>query len=149
MPEEDPILKKLYNRDSQKVLSEYLKKQKNNTAAENIKSIKKNTFFLLDKIDPKNKFDFIWVDGGHTYPDIAWDLSNSYFLLSENGILMSDDTILHKNKYNNGYVSTDSREVLNYIADRTKVFIFHFLKRLDPHLFSLKFSRKYVTVLKK
>tara|TARA_Y100001936_G_scaffold253722_1_gene320360 strand:+ start:758 stop:1567 length:810 start_codon:yes stop_codon:yes gene_type:complete len=149
LPEEDPILKKLYNRDSQKVLSEYLKKQKKNTAAENIKSIKKNTFFLLDKIDPKNKFDFIWVDGGHTYPDIAWDLSNSYFLLSENGILMSDDTILHKNKYNNGYVSTDSREVLNYIAERSKVSIFHFLKRLDPHLFSLKHTRKYVTVLKK
>ncbi len=149
LPEEDPILKKLYNRDNQKILSEYLKKQKNNTAAENIKSIKKNTFFLFDKIDPLNKFDFIWVDGGHTYPDIAWDLSNSYYLLGENGVLMCDDTILHKNEYNNGYVSTDSREVLNYIAERSKVSIFHFLKRLDPHLFSLKHTRKYVTVLKK
>jgi len=147
LPDDDPVMKSLYNRNNEKVYAEYLDRQKENTSSKNIISIKKNTFFLLDELKTEEKFDLIWVDGGHLYPDIAWDLSNAYYLLKKKGVLMCDDILLHKNYYNNGHVSTDSKEVLEYIFKRTEVTVLHFLKRQDPFLFSLNHTRKYVTVI--
>ena len=145
--DDDPVMKSLYNRSNEKIYKEYLDRQKKNTSSSNIISIKKNTFFLLDELKTEEKFDLIWVDGGHLYPDIAWDLSNAFYLLKKGGVLMCDDTLLHKNYYNNGHVSTDSKEVLEYIFKRAKVTVSHFLKRQDPFLFSLNHTRKYVTVI--
>jgi predicted O-methyltransferase YrrM len=126
-----------------------MKKQKINTNLDNIRLIKSNTFFLMDQLKKNEKFDLIWVDGGHLYPDIAWDLCNAYYLLNEGGILLCDDIIMSDKKYKTNYVSTESWEVLKYIEQRISSPITFLLKRLAPTLYSRKYSRKYVAVLKK
>jgi predicted O-methyltransferase YrrM len=149
LPDSDPILKSYYNRDDNATYLKFVNDQKNNTSNKNIISIKKNTFFLLNELNLNEKFDFIWVDGGHLYPDIAWDLCNAYFLLRKGGILMCDDIVLSRIHYNNGYVSTDSRDVLKYIEERIGRSATYLLKRLNPDLYPNKKTRKYVSVLVK
>tara|TARA_B100001971_G_C18207116_1_gene548332 strand:- start:50 stop:871 length:822 start_codon:yes stop_codon:yes gene_type:complete len=149
LPKHDPLMASFYNRGSSPLFLEYMKKQKINTNLDNIRLIKSNTFFLMDQLKKNEKFDLIWVDGGHLYPDIAWDLCNAYYLLNEGGILLCDDIIMSDKKYKTNYVSTESWEVLKYIEQRISSPITFLLKRLAPTLYSRKYSRKYVAVLKK
>ena len=108
-----------------------------------------NTLFLLSNISLDEKFDLIWVDGGHLYPDVAWDLSNAYHLLNKGGYLLCDDVVKSDKYYSNGYVSTDSYEVLNYLEERIDGGITYFLKRISWVLYPRIKTRKYVALLKK
>jgi len=149
LPKEDPLMASFYNRGESHLFKQYIKKQNNNTNSKKIKVIKSNTFFLLNAIGDNEKFDLIWVDGGHLYPDIAWDLCNAYHLLNEGGMLLCDDVIMVDKKYKTRYVSTESWEVLKYIEKRINNRAIYLLKRLDSALNSSSYSRKYVAVLKK
>ena len=149
LPEDDPLMASFYGRADSTALSNYMKKQYKNINQKNIRAVKSNTFFLLDVINEKEKFDLIWVDGGHLYPDVAWDICNAFFLLKKGGFLLCDDVIRSKNFYRSNYVSTESWEVLKYIAERTNYRITYFLKRMDKKLYSSPHSRKYVAVLEK
>jgi len=106
-----------------------------------------NSLFLHDKVD--GTFDLIWVDGGHNYPEIAWDLCNSYNLLNKGGILMCDDIIKMEKDFARGFVSTDSYRVLEYINQRINSDISFFLKRLDGKRYARLKNRKYIALLKK
>lgn len=149
LPFDDPLLKKFYDRDKSNYLSAYLEKQSRNISIDNITMIKSNSFYLLDALEEKEKFDLIWVDGGHLYPEVAWDLCNAYFLLRKGGILLCDDVIMSEKYYRSNYVSTESWEVLKYIQERTNNEITYFLKRLDPIKYAREHSRKYVAMLTK
>ena len=50
LPDDDPVMKSLYNRNNEDVYTKYLDTQKKNTSSKNIISIKRNTFFLLDEL---------------------------------------------------------------------------------------------------
>lgn len=149
LPEYDPLVKATYNRDNADVLRSYTELQNSNTQSENIRTLKTNTMFLLDALLPGEKFDLIWIDGGHLYPDISWDISNAYHLLEDGGIMLCDDVIPSKKSYNNGYVSTESWEVLNYLEERINSPVAYFLKRTDPYLYALDHTRKYVALVQK
>ncbi len=149
LPKSDPLLKNFYNRSNANNFNKYHKTQKKNTNYKNIKSIKTNTFFLLETLDNKERFDLIWVDGGHLYPEVAWDLCTAYNLLNKGGILLCDDVILTKKDYKSKYVSNESFKVLKYIEDRVENSFTHFLKRTCPKRYALKYSRKYVSLIKK
>ena len=149
LPENDPIIKATYNRANSEVLSSYADKQGHNTKDGNIRSVKSNTIFLMDALETGEKFDIIWVDGGHLYPDVAWDISIAYHILKPGGMMFCDDIIPSKKSYNNGYVSTESFEVLNYLEERIDSPVTYFLKRTDPYLYALDHTRKYVGLVKK
>ena len=149
LPDNDPLLKKFYNRSSSENHDKYINKQKKNTNYKNIKTIKTNTFFLNEMLEPNQKFDLIWVDGGHLYPEIAWDLCVAYNLLNKDGYLLCDDVIFTKKLYKSDYVSSESSEVLSYLEERIDNSFVHFLKRTCPKRYALKSSRKYVSILKK
>ena len=149
LPKEDPLMASFYNRGKSHLYEQYVNKQNINTNSNKIKVIKSNTFFLLNAIGENKKFDLIWVDGGHLYPDIAWDLCNAYHLLNEGGMLLCDDVIMSEKKYKTRYVSTESWEVLKYMEKRISNRAIYLLKRFDSSLYSSKYSRKYVAVLKK
>ena len=147
LPEDDPLLRGLYNRENSDSYESYLKLQSYNINEPNIESIKVNSFFLLDKVD--DKFDLIWVDGGHLYPEVAWDLCSSFHLCNPGGLILCDDVILSPAFYKDKYVSTESSEVLDYIKLRLDCSLMLFLKRRNPDLYSKPVSRKYVACLRK
>ena len=149
LPEHDPIMEATYNRANSEVLHSYKGKQEHNTAGKNIRTVKSNTLFLMDALQQGEKFDIIWVDGGHLYPDVAWDISNAYHLLNPGGMMFCDDVIPSKKAYDNGYVSTESYDVLNYLGERIESPVTYFLKRTNPYFYALDHTRKYVALVQK
>ena len=149
LPDSDPIVASSYDRADKEKFSTYSEKQSKNTKLKNVTCLKTNTLFLLSALEDGEKFDLIWVDGGHLLPDVAWDICNAYYLLNEGGFMLCDDVILSNRYYNNKYVSTDSWEVLKYLEERIEHSITYFLKRMDPYLYSHDHSRKYVALLAK
>ena len=147
LPESDPLIRETYNRTSDEDYINYVSDRKDNTKASNIRFIDRNSLFLLDSIS--GKFDIIWIDGGHHFPEIAWDISNSYHLLNEGGIMLCDDIIISNTDMKKGYVSSDSYKTLKYLEQRTKSKMFYFLKRFDGKRYATTINRKYVSYFKK
>lgn len=52
--------------------------------------------------DLKEKFDFIYIDGSHSYEDVFYDLKHSLNLLEEGGIILLDD-YFHEENFTTGY----------------------------------------------
>lgn len=63
---------------------------KQNTKRENITFIAKNSFFLPSLGLPE-EFEIIWVDGGHRFPVVAWDIMFAYNHLREDGFMLMHD----------------------------------------------------------
>jgi len=145
LPDDDPLTRSFYGRGRSDKFEKYLQLQRENTKAQNVKLIKTNSFFLLDKV--KGLFDLIWIDGGHLYPDVAWDICNAWHLCRKSGYIFIDDVILTKRDYYTKLVSTDSSRVIDYIRDRTDARITYFLKRINAESDSGKYRRKYVACL--
>lgn len=147
LPASDPLLRDFYNREDDSAFLKYKNIQKTNLSGKNIKLVETNSMFLLNKVS--EKFDLIWVDGGHLYPEVAWDLCNAYYLCRNGGAVLCDDVIPLNVLYKDRYVSTESFEVLEYLKARESIELELFLKRRDPLLFARKKSRKYISYLKK
>jgi predicted O-methyltransferase YrrM len=148
LPESDPILRNTYKRDDDALYDNFKSMQDENLQhSKNVKFILTNSFFL--NVEEYGKFDLIWVDGGHNYPEVAWDLCNSYNALNDKGVLMCDDVIKMNTDYAKGFVSTDSFRVLEYINERVNGDIVYFLKRLDGKRYARKVNRKYVSFFEK
>lgn len=147
LPEDDPLLRGLYDRENTDAYASYLKIQSCNLKELNILPIKANSFFLLDNVN--DKFDLIWVDGGHLYPEVAWDLCSAYHLCNSGGLILCDDVISSPSFFRDQYVSTESYEVLNYIKLRLDCSLMLFIKRRNPDLYLKAVSRKYVACLRK
>ena len=57
---------------------------------ENIRFFDKpSTSFLFNQT--QQKFDLIWIDGDHSYPQVCIDIVKSHHLLTDNGVIMVDD----------------------------------------------------------
>lgn len=147
LPDSDPILHTSYMRESPYVMKEYKEEQKKNLADPRITFVEKNSFFLPGEMT--KKFDLIWIDGGHLYPEVAWDICNAYHLCKLGGWIMCDDVIIDKNGQRNEYVSPDSYEVLEYIRARTGEEVTYFLKKEHPMRSADPRKRKYVALMKK
>ena len=147
LPDDDPIFSTSYQRDNAEYRSEFRDRQKRNLSDNRIKFFNKNSFFVPSLTT--QKFDLIWVDGGHLYPEIAWDICNVYHLCNLGGWIMCDDVIPNKNGFRNKYASPDSYEVLEYVKERTGDEITYFLKRESPEWSADPKKRKYVAVMKK
>jgi predicted O-methyltransferase YrrM len=147
LPESDPLLRGLYDRENDEAFTEYLRIQRTNLSQPNIQAIKCNSFFILDQF--QCKFDLIWVDGGHLYPEVAWDLCSSYHLCSPGGYVLCDDVIPESKSYKDQYVSHESNEVLEYVQSRVDCELTLFLKRRNPELYARRHTRKYVSCMRK
>ena len=65
-------------------------KFKNYLNQSNIQYFEENSLYL-PKLNLPKYFDLIWVDGGHNYPTVAWDLMFCYNKLNANGIMLMHD----------------------------------------------------------
>ena len=94
----------------------------------NIVSIRINTAFLHEQDFPK--FDLIWVDAGHRYPEVAWDHFFCIQHLSPGGWLFSDDVYKPSDRPNQPIY-----EVIDYYNKRMPAKFQFLLKREDAYQF--------------
>ncbi len=147
LPPNDPILRSTYGRTDPVRLEEYERRLASNTKVANVTLLRGNSFFLPSLVF--GKFDLVWVDGGHLYPEVAWDLCNAYHLVRPSGVLMCDDVIRNPHGVRDAYVSPDSHAVLKYITERTNESLYLFLKRESAEWSANPRERKFVALLRK
>ncbi len=147
LPDSDPIFSKSYQRDDPDIRKSFKDRQKQNLLHPRITFLQVNSFFIPGILN--QKFDLIWIDGGHLYPEIAWDICNAYHLCNQSGWLMCDDVIPEKNGFRDNYISPDSLNVLEYLSQRTGDRVTYFLKRESPEWSANPHKRKYVAVMRK
>ena len=148
LPNDDPILTQTYDRADSEKLAAFLKKQTANTTHDRIVPYKHNSFFLMDHFSP-HSFDLVWVDGGHHYPEIAWDTCQAYHLTKPGGYVLFDDVLSLQTDWRRDTVSTDSYRTLAYLADRLTTPITYFLKRRNPLNTVIKTNRDWIALLQK
>lgn len=89
LPDDSPRYIASYGRQNAEKKLALEKKRQQNLKGANITFIQKNSFLLPGYVS--GPFDIIWMDGGHTYPDVAFDLCNAWHLLADDGVLLCDD----------------------------------------------------------
>jgi predicted O-methyltransferase YrrM len=147
LPESDPLLRSTYRRDADAAYRRFVATRDANLGAPNIRFHQFNSAFLLDRV--KGPFDLVWVDGGHLYPEIAWDIAAAHHLCRDGGIVLCDDVISAADGPRTPYVSPDSFRVLDYFAQRTGETLHLFLKRCSFKHAGVPRKRKYVAMMRR
>jgi predicted O-methyltransferase YrrM len=147
LPESDPILRRTYRREDDEAYRNFVAKRDANIAAPNVHWLQINSVFLLDHV--QGPFDLVWVDAGHLYPEVAWDLAHAHHLCRPGGWVLCDDVIPDQEGLSTDYVSPDSFRVLSYLAERTGETLTLFLKRCAFKNAGIPHQRKFVAMLER
>lgn len=147
LPDDDPILHTSYGREDPAVLSDHHMRRVANLAGANARFVAANSIFVPEMAP--GPYDLIWLDGGHIYPEIAWDICNAFALCRPGGIIMCDDVFTHPHGGDGVYGNGDAHQVIEYVASRARVEPRYFLKRENPEWSALPRMRKFVVVLEK
>ena len=148
LPANDPIRQKAALRGRHgNLVPTLIEARARSTNHPNIQFIETNSLFLLDRVS--GPFDFIFVDAGHGYPDVAWDFAYAYHLCRPDGIIMADDVTLDPPFEIAGKKGTDTRIVLQYLAMRAPITLQYFLKRRDMRFLHQPRLRKFVAWINK
>lgn len=94
LPSDDPIFVNSYGRKDAEYRQQFLDRRTRLLDADHITFIEKNSF-LLPSLHLE-KFDMVWVDACHEFPEVAWDTCNAYHLLHTGGWLLCDDIYMQK-----------------------------------------------------
>lgn len=141
LPVSDPIMRSTYRRGSEAGLREYQDVRDGRVSRPGIDFVEANSFFLPQHVSPP--FDLIWMDGGHLFPEVAWDFCNAWHLCRPGGIVMCDD-IIPDPRGRDPYASDESHRVIQYIAARTRIEPVYLLKRRNPVWSADPRTRKFV-----
>jgi len=136
-----------YNRKNR--IEEFISNRNNNLGKNNkIQFIEKNSINLINF---KNKYDLIWIDGGHGYPIVCADIINSLYLVNNNGIIICDDIFINLklSQSDKMYNSIASFQTLNLLKKENLINLEFIFKRLSVNENCLEEKRKFVAVLKK
>ena len=147
LPESDPILRSTYKREVDEAYRSFVARRDANLASPNIRFRQFNSAFLLDRV--RGPFDLVWVDGGHLYPEVAWDLAAAHHLCRDGGRVLCDDVIPALDGPRTAYVSPDSYQVLDYFAQRTGETLHLFLKRCAFKHAGVPSKRKYIAMMRR
>jgi predicted O-methyltransferase YrrM len=109
LPSQDKNYKKLAFRKHK------FKAFEKNINYQNITFIETNSFFLPN-INIANNFDLIYIDGGHCYPSVSWDIMFSYNKVKSGFILIHD--------YDSKVKVNDVKNTIDYIEPMIKEDIF-------------------------
>lgn len=146
LPTSDPIMQKTYRRETPEQLAEYRETRDRRVNREGITFVEANSFFLPEHAP--GPFDLIWMDGGHLYPEVAWDFCNAWHSCRSGGLLMCDD-IIPDPRGRDAYASDESHKVISYVAARTGIAPVYLLKRRNPVWSADPATRKFVAVIKR
>lgn len=146
LPTSDPIMQQTYRRDTPEQLAEYRATRDGRVNRDGITFVEANSFFLPTRAP--GPFDLIWMDGGHLFPEVAWDFCNSWHACRSGGLLMCDD-IIPDPRGSDAYASDESHKVISYVAARTGITPVYLLKRRNPAWSADPVTRKFVAVIER
>lgn len=146
LPDDDPILASSYRRDDPATLAEYKQMRDSRVNQDGIRFVQVNSFFLPQAAP--GPYDLVWMDGGHLYPEVAWDMCNAWHMCRPGGLILCDDVYCDP-KGGDAYASAAGLDVINYLATRTGADVVHFIKRENPEWAADLRQRKYVSMLHK
>jgi predicted O-methyltransferase YrrM len=147
LPRDDPIQQEALSGPKGHLIAAVPEARAGSLNHPNIQFIEINSLFLLDKVS--GPFDFIFVDAGHHYPEVAWDIAYAYHLCRPDGMIMADDVTLDPPFEVAGKKGTDTRIVLQYLAMRAPITLQYFLKRRDMRFLHQPRLRKFVAWIDK
>lgn len=102
-----------YHMSWRKRKAKHIKVFKKSIARDNVIFIQSNTFFL-PSLELPNRFELIWVDGGHKFPVVAWDIMFAYNHLSSGGFMLMHDYSVES------YPMSQVKDVVDYMDGRIK-----------------------------
>ena len=120
------------------------KREKNLKLASNVNFKEMNS---LELIHQESKYDLIWIDGDHSYPTAAIDISNAVRLLTKNGIALCDDVYLYSSAHGKNGRSVATIETLRAIKESNLINFELVKKRLGYFFNSPKNFRKFLGVI--
>jgi predicted O-methyltransferase YrrM len=148
LPANDPIRQKAALRGRHgNLVPTLIEARARSTNHPNIQFIETNSLFLLDRVS--GPFDFIFVDAGHRYPDVAWDIAYAYHLCRPDGIIMADDVTLDPSFEIARKKGADTSIVLQYLAIRAPITLQYFLRRRNMTVLNLPRVRDFVAWIDK
>ena len=107
----------------------FIETRKKNLEKDNINFIQIDSFQAIE-IFQKNSFDFIWVDGNHIMPQVAFDIFQAFHLCKKNGYILCDDIVMKVHQRatssNEGYKIIDELTKNNYIKTN------YFYQTIEP-----------------
>lgn len=132
LPSNDPLYNKL---DSKKNIDP--RRKKVFFKKDNILKLKLNNKITAHKVNSchlykfiKKKYDLIWLDGSHSFPEVAWDIFYGLAVLNKFGFLLIDDVYVDKYyKKINFLDQIDAYKVIKYFNLRNKIKFKFFIKR--------------------
>lgn len=105
----------------------------------------KNIIFLKEDTSIiknfKKKYDFIFVDADHRFPNVNKDIINSLNILRKNGIMLVDDIIMEDISTN--FASKSSYVFLEYLKSQKKIKVDYIFKRIKKGAYT-----KYIAYVK-
>lgn len=120
------------------------KREKNLKLAPNVKFKEMNS---LELIRHESKYDLIWIDGDHSYPTAAIDISSAVRLLTKNGRAICDDVYLYSSAQGKNGRSVATIETLRALNDANLINFELVKKRLGYFFNSPKNFRKFLGVI--
>lgn len=104
--------------------NDVLKKIKNSAPGAKINLVQSTSYEFL--VNDKNKYDLIFIDGGHSYETVKSDWELSSKLLNDQGVVFFDDFTSRNGAFNSGFgISTVVEEI------DTKVWNVKIFKNMD------------------
>ena len=134
---------KMYNYETKNNLI-VTKRDKNLKLVSNVYFKEMNS---VELIQHESKYDLIWIDGDHSYPTAAIDISNAVRLLTKNGIALCDDVYLYSTALGKNSRSVATIETMRSIKDSNLINFELVKKRLGYFFNSPKNFRKYLGVI--
>jgi len=147
LPDNDEDFINFYGRKNK--ISDFVRNRNNILDQnKNINFIQINSLKLLNY---KKKYDLIWIDGAHGYPNVCIDIINSLKILNDNGVILCDDITKNLNQSDSDrmYSSIASYETLNALKKEKLIDYNLIYKRLDVFYNCIKSKRKFIAFVKK
>jgi len=122
----------------------FSKREKNLKLAPNVNFKEMNS---LELIHHESRYDLIWIDGDHSYPTAAIDISNAVRLLTRNGIALCDDVYLYSSPQGKNGRSAATIETLRAIKNSNLINFELVKKRLGYFFNSPTKFQKFLGVI--
>jgi len=140
LDDNDEIFKTTYERHDEEYRKNFIYQRDSILKkCKNVIYIKKSSIKHL--LLTNEKFDLIWVDGAHGYPEVAIDISNSLRLLNKEGYLLCDDVFLK---------GSDKDPIYKSIASFSTLISFvkaGFIKKFNLVIKKFNNNKKFIAVV--
>ena len=147
LPDDAKEFQNTYGRTDKSKRENFIKSR--NKVIDLARNINFKQFNSLNLTFEKEKFDLIWVDGAHGYPQVTIDIINSIRLCNLNGLILCDDIFKHEIKNQDEmYYSNATIETIKLLASEKIISYDLFLKRIENKYNYFPQEQKFIGLIK-